>query len=343
MALVRRGTCQFFVRSFRRNGRVTSRYLGSGTIALDAARSAGEARTRKAAERRARSEELARWGNFDAAFTCLCELNRAHAQAAMFAAGYYLHRRQWRPKGNRMTTPAKVTPADVPATVRARVADFLGRSGQAEVTADDCVRFFDSVKDELTPAAYRWVIKRLVRQTGHFDVLPSADPRARAQQALVKWLNAPGLGEGPHKPVSPADHELSRRYLDVQRDELAGPDAPPLERMLADQVVLAWTEVNGLTARTVDHERRWDFESVAHYDKRQARATRRLHDSIKLLHLIRQKAGPALQVTVNQSVSVPAPVDPTPGGPEPVPSRIGRRPPALATRQSFDDQPAPFA
>jgi hypothetical protein len=83
--------------------------------------------------------------------------------------------------------------------------------------------------------------------------------------------------------------------------------APPLEQMLADQTVLACVEVNGLTARVLESEERWDFEFVNHFDRRRDRATRRLHESVKLLHTIRTQAGPALQVNVNQCVAVTPP------------------------------------
>jgi hypothetical protein len=315
MPLVRRGGCLFFIRSYRLNGRVTSRYLGSGTAATDAARAHAEARTRDEARRRERAEELARWVEFDAAFASFCRLNRAHARAAMYAAGYYLHRRQWRRRGKPMGTPAKLTPADVPETIRVRVGEFLRQNGDRQVSADDCVRFFDSIREGLTPAAYQWVIKRLVAATGRFDVLIPTDPRARAQQALVRWLTERWGHPGPRQTVNPADRELLRRYLDVLRDDVAGDDAPPLERMLSDQVVLGWVEVNGLTARTVEPESSWDHETVTHFDKRRDRATRRFHESVKLLHTIRTQAAPALQVNVSTAVAVASPAAPEPAPP----------------------------
>jgi hypothetical protein len=310
MALIRRGGCQFFIRSFRRNGRVTSRYLGSGEAALEAARVHTEARSRTEDRRRARSEELALWSQFDVAITVLCDLNRAHARAAMYAAGFYLHRRQWRRRGKTMGMPAKATASDVPVVIRERVDEFLCQNNQAEVSADDCVRFFDSIKDDLTPAAYSWVIKRLVGLTGRYDFLTPIDPRARAQQTLVRWLNEKWGHRGKPGEVSPADHELLRRHLDVLRKELADANAPLLEQMLADQVILCWAEVNGLTARTLELEQKWCDEDVIYFDKRRDRVTRRLHESIKLLHTIRLQAGPALQLTVNQCVAVTTPAAP---------------------------------
>jgi hypothetical protein len=195
----------------------------------------------------------------------------------------------------------------VPEAIRDRVTEFLRQSNGGEVGADDCVRFFDSIKAELTPAAYRWVIKRLVGITGRFDFLTPIDPRARAQQTLVRWLTERWGLLGPPGKVSPADHELLRRYIDVLRGDLAGEDAPPLERMLADQSVLAWVEVNGLTARTLEPEQNWSYEDVNHFDRRPDRATRRFHESAKLLHTVRTQAGPPLQVNVNRCVAVSPP------------------------------------
>ena len=89
------------------------------------------------------------------------------------------------------------------------------------------------------------------------------------------------------------------------RNELAGPEPSLLEQMLADQIVLSSAEVNGLTRHVVECEKQWKNEEATHFDRRRDRATRRMHESIKLLHLIRTKAGPALQVNVQQNVIVP--------------------------------------
>jgi hypothetical protein len=315
MALVRRGNCQFFIRSVRRGGRVTSRYVGSGNTALDFARQAADARQRAETRRRERQRELALWSDFDAAFRLLCDLNRSHARAALYAAGYYLHRRQWRKKGKRpMTTPAKITEDDIPQSLRDRVSEFLRQSAESGTTPKECVAFFESVREELTPATYRWLIARLAQRLNDCDSVAPIVPGAQARQALVKWLSEGwGLPNG-EKTAHPADLEIQRRYLDVLRDDLAGPDAPPLEHVLADQVVLSSAEVNGLTGRVLQSEKQWLFDEANHFDRRRDRATRRMHESIKLLHLIRSKTGPALQVNVQQNVLVPPE---TPAHPKP--------------------------
>lgn len=305
MALVRRGKSVFFIVSVRRGDRVTSPYLGSGQTALTLA---GQAeRKREATQETARRfrRELALWSEFDEALRCLCDVNRAHARAAMKAAGFYQHKRQWRKRGGRMaTTPAPITADDIPESIKQRVGDFLGRSKEPDLTARDCMEFFNSIEAELSLPAYCWVINRLARRLNDCDTLDPLDPRARAQQALLKWMDDNwGFFDNAPQP-SFADRQILRRYLDVQRCELAGPDAPLLEQMLADQVVLCNAEAYGLLRGAIRFEKAWDFKEATHFDLRRDRATRRMHESIKLLHLIRQKAGPALQVNVQQNLTV---------------------------------------
>jgi hypothetical protein len=173
--------------------------------------------------------ESALWADFDEALSALCELNRAHARAAMVAAGFYSHRRQWRRRGDRMTTPSRVTAEDIPEAIRDRVFEFLSRSSRGEVTVQNCVAFFETVQDDLTPVAYCWLVKRLAQMYNGSDVVTATDPRGHAQQTLIRWLQEEwGLPSGGKK-TDPATSEILRRYLNAQRFELGGPTAPLVE------------------------------------------------------------------------------------------------------------------
>jgi hypothetical protein len=77
--------------------------------------------------------------------------------------------------------------------------------------------------------------------------------------------------------------------------------------MLADQVVLSSVEIHGLTARVIGAEKPFDLDEAEQFDRRRDRATRRMVEAAKLLHLIRTKAAPALQLNVQQRVTVEAP------------------------------------
>jgi hypothetical protein len=87
MAVVRRGGCVFFLRSLRRGGRVTSEYLGSGSIGVDEAARVGERRQVLAERRGNRLRELGLWREFDAEMSALSAMNRAHSRSAIYAAG----------------------------------------------------------------------------------------------------------------------------------------------------------------------------------------------------------------------------------------------------------------
>jgi hypothetical protein len=94
MALVRRGGGIYFYRSFRRDGRVTSQYHGSGQAARAMAMLDAERRAVEDAERRAERDRLA------AVERVVVELDEAVdsiMRAALSAAGYRRHNRgEWR-------------------------------------------------------------------------------------------------------------------------------------------------------------------------------------------------------------------------------------------------------
>jgi hypothetical protein len=87
---------KYYTRSRRCSGRVTRQYVGAGAVgllaaALDEARRAF--RAEKAAAWRA---EQARLGVLDQQVAALEQLSGLLARAALLAAGYHEHKRQWR-------------------------------------------------------------------------------------------------------------------------------------------------------------------------------------------------------------------------------------------------------
>jgi hypothetical protein len=140
----------------------------------------------------------------------------------------------------------------------------------------DCITFFESVREGLTPASYRWLVKRLAERFNQSDHVSPIDPRAKAEQTLIKWLTE-GWGQCPRgNSANPGDLEIQRRFLDVLRHDLAGSDSPLLERMLADQIVLGCAEAHGLTCRVAEAEKQCQYEEATHFDRRRDRATRRM-------------------------------------------------------------------
>jgi hypothetical protein len=97
MALVQRGGGIYMYRSFRRDGRVSSQYLGSGKDARALAMLDAERRAVEDAERRAARAERDRLAAVERAVVELDEAVDSIMRAALSAAGYRQHHRgQWR-------------------------------------------------------------------------------------------------------------------------------------------------------------------------------------------------------------------------------------------------------
>lgn len=98
--------------------------------------------------------------------------------------------------------------------------------------------------------------------------------------------------------------EALRRKIDGLRDDLAGPDATALERVLAERIALCWFDVHETDRRYSDVSNA--TLTVAEYrDGRRDRAQRRFLAACKTLATIRKLGLPAIQVNVaRQQVNV---------------------------------------
>ncbi len=112
MALSYRGPRPYYRRSVRRGGRVTSEYLGAGEAAVLMAQLDAAERDRRAAEAADRRAEARRLEEAELPLAVLCEWADRLARAALYAAGYHLHKRQWRKR----RPMAKKAGGKVPAT-----------------------------------------------------------------------------------------------------------------------------------------------------------------------------------------------------------------------------------
>src|SRR3954469_14032080 len=109
MALIHRRGCTFFIRSVRRDGRVTSEYVGSGPLAEYAFATSLDLRERREADREARraanADLMSRIDAAQAPMRAYCALADALVRAAMEGAGYHRPKRGvWRK--HRMSTLA---------------------------------------------------------------------------------------------------------------------------------------------------------------------------------------------------------------------------------------------
>jgi hypothetical protein len=91
--------------------------------------------------------------------------------------------------------------------------------------------------------------------------------------------------------------ELLEHQLDLMRQEVAGENASPLERLLAERVVATWLQVQLFEALYFTNLHNLRLNQANHYQKRIDRAHRNHLSAIRTLAQIR-KLGPALQINI---------------------------------------------
>jgi hypothetical protein len=89
------------------------------------------------------------------------------------------------------------------------------------------------------------------------------------------------------------------------RDELAGPNPTPLERILCERVALCWFDAHETDRRFAIESSGITFEEAEYREKRRDRANKRFLAACKTLATVRKLALPAIQVNVaRQQVNV---------------------------------------
>jgi hypothetical protein len=130
--------------------------------------------------------------------------------------------------------------------------------------------------------------------TGGYLVEKYGNMHAHAANELIERIAGKDL----------AIQEALRRKLDALRDELAGPDPTPLERVLSERVALTWLDANEMDRRFSDQSG-ISFKDAAHRENRRDRAHRRFLQACKTLATVRKLARPTIQLNVaRQQVNV---------------------------------------
>ena len=91
-----RGNGRYYYRKTRRGGRVRSEYLGAGLVAELLAEADDLSRQRRQLEDEARRAEVDAERRTAAALAEVDRMVQTMTAAALIAAGYHTHRRQWR-------------------------------------------------------------------------------------------------------------------------------------------------------------------------------------------------------------------------------------------------------
>lgn len=259
--------------TFREGGRVCRRYVGRGEVADALVQIDRLDRQRQRDKRqfeRARIEQITTGSDELAAF---CAASNAVFRAAMEAGGYHQHKRgAWRrarnPMAKKQTPSAPMIAAFEPEN-RKRF-DVLKRAQNGDAAA--AREALDVLKN--TPGERAWI-------EGVAPLLK------RAREAMAYS----------------ATNELGKaamvRAVDLMRDELAGPNASPLEVMLAERVALCFYQVTALTAlyTTMQIE---SLSSAGAILKHLDAAHKRHLDAVKALATIRKLQLPNVQVNIGE-------------------------------------------
>src|SRR5262249_28985510 len=130
--------------------------------------------------------------------------------------------------------------------------------------------------------------------------------------ALRKWLQDPAIVEACGNLATQAEQSLIQavagkdlafaegltRKLQLLREELAGANPSPLERLLVERIVACWLQVQDADVRYAQGQKDRTFAQGEYQQRRMDHAHKRYLSAIKTLALVRKLALPVLQVNI---------------------------------------------
>jgi hypothetical protein len=263
----------YYYRSILEGRRIRSEYLGHGDAGELFAEIDRDLRIRRALRAAARSAEAERQRKEARATAGVFHVWKLVIRTALEAAGCYCHRRSdWRRRMGQLATvatPGPKRPLSVPAD---EIRDVLDRARNG---------------DQSTVATLR---KWLAEAPEHTIELCGGALAEITLRAIAKRMC----------PTDLAGYESMRHQVRTLSNEVAGPDPTPLERLLAEQIALAWLDVHFLTVGHHQGVERGKLGSVAALrdTKMIDAAQRRYLQAIKTLAQVRKLNVSVLQVNL---------------------------------------------
>jgi hypothetical protein len=277
----------YYYHNRRIGRRVVSRYMGHGPVGeraemVDAA--IREARAMlDSTERAEREAEAAELEAEDAEVAGVSAVVDAVVVAALEAAGYHRHKRQWRKRRAPMNEVAEIKPEP-----------YVGHPRKRGKTAAERAEALDALKRASAGDA-----EAMARVRRLFD----EDPERMVYICGVDlWGKAEGLMiSALTMDKNPVVKEALERKLDALRVELAGPFPSPLERLAAERVATCWLDVYRQDWRYAAMERDGDVDlgRMDRYDKLRTRAHARYAAALRTLATVR-RLDVKIQVAVGQ-------------------------------------------
>ena len=281
MAIVSRNGRSYVYHSIRRNGRVTSEYVGSGALAVAIAHD--EARQRRA-ETILQKRQQARWekerqrlDDLDGAMTDLFTTGEAIGRAVMEAAGYFQHERgPWRKRRANMGTALAEKPrptVKAPATVKAR-EKILTRIGEGDEKALPAFRAMLDDNPEM--------VDTLTRMAGITGAAEEAVAYATSHDNILR-------------------HEIFRREIAVLTSDLGGGSPDPIVRLLAKRAALTYFSLCAEEKGLGDNKKGMHPEVVEYRMRMIDRRHRQFLGAVRTLALVNRLAVAGSRVRVEQT------------------------------------------
>jgi hypothetical protein len=155
---------------------------------------------------------------------------------------------------------------------------LLERSGRGDLKARDEQEAIFVARPE---------IRRAVAEAGDL-----------AQRAEERWMKVLAGDDVVEK-------ELYRIKIEALRNELAGPNPSPLERLLVDRIIVCWIQVHHADLIAAQNAASGNLRWGTYVQRRQDRAQRRYLSAMKALANVRRLLVPSVQVNIaEQQVNV---------------------------------------
>lgn len=128
--------------------------------------------------------------------------------------------------------------------------------------------------------------------------------RILGDPAQVEWLGGDLARQATQSMINAAAgedlvfREAMTRKLELLREELAGPNPTPVERLLVERVVACWLQVSDADVRYAQAQGSLTVTQGDYHQRRMDRAHRRFLSAVKTLALVRKLALPSLRVNV---------------------------------------------
>ena len=199
----------------------------------------------------------------------LYEAAEVLAKATLVAAGYHQHKRgEWRKKRGHQSPKTDEYETMAPPRRRKLLDELRGCIERAQDGDEEAI------------SKVRQILQEAPRLTQIF-----VDLAKTAEDSFVKRVSGD----------DPLVQEALPPQLKAMRDELAGPEPSPLERLLAERIVACWLQYADIIyAQNLGD---MNMTQSAYHQRRLDRLHNRYLSSIKTLAQIR-KLGPAIQINI---------------------------------------------